>query len=245
MKCYICGESNFLVRKGEVRDLPETKIYECPTCGLVFLDSFEHIHDAFYEDSPIVGPIHSTIDAWLRITEIDDQRRFEKFAWSLGGKKVLFVGTKNESKIATRQAADALNMPYVVERWVGGIFTNFPEIKKRIARMKDLASKKEKGELDVYTKKERLILQWEEDRLIKLFGGLADMNERPAALIVIDPKKEKNAIAEAKKVGVPVIALMNTDCDYADAQYPIPGNDTSTASIKFILDQIVAAYRNK
>ena len=164
---------------------------------------------------------------------------------SLGGKTVLFVGTKNESKIATRQAADALNMPYVVERWVGGIFTNFPEIKKRIARMKDLASKKEKGELDVYTKKERLILQWEEDRLIKLFGGLADMNERPAALIVIDPKKEKNAIAEAKKVGVPVIALMNTDCEYADAQYPIPGNDTSTASIKFILDQIVAAYRNK
>lgn len=92
MKCYICGESNFLVRKGEVRDLPETKIYECPTCGLVFLDSFEHIHDAFYEDSPIVGPIHSTIDAWLRITEIDDQRRFEKFAWSLGGKKVLDFG---------------------------------------------------------------------------------------------------------------------------------------------------------
>jgi small subunit ribosomal protein S2 len=163
----------------------------------------------------------------------------------LGGKKVLFVGTKNESKGAIRLSADALNMPYVCERWVGGIFTNFPEIKKRIARMKDLASKKEKGELDVYTKKERLILQWEEDRLIKLFGGLADMTEKPAVLVVVDPKKEKNAIAEAKKVNVPVIALMNTDCDYSDATFPIPGNDTSTKSIEFVLNQLVSAYRNK
>lgn len=164
---------------------------------------------------------------------------------SLGGKKVLFVGTKNEAKGVTKAAAEALDMPYVVERWVGGIFTNFSEIKKRIARMKDLASKKEKGELDVYTKKERLILQWEEDRLIKLFGGLADMTERPAVLIVVDPKKEKNTIAEAKKVGVPVIAIMNTDCEYADADYPIPANDSSTASIGLILAELVAAYRNK
>jgi small subunit ribosomal protein S2 len=164
---------------------------------------------------------------------------------SAGGKKVLFVGTKNEAKVATRAAADALNMPYVVERWVGGIFTNFSEIKKRIARMKELASKKEKGELDVYTKKERLILQWEEERLMKLFGGLSDMTERPAAILVIDPKKEKNAIAEAKKVGVPVIALMNTDCDYADADFPIPGNDSSSASIQLILNELVSSYRNK
>jgi small subunit ribosomal protein S2 len=162
-----------------------------------------------------------------------------------GGKKVLFVGTKNEAKVAMRAAADALNMPYVVERWVGGIFTNFSEIKKRIARMKDLANKKEKGELDVYTKKERLILQWEEDRLTKLFGGLADMTERPAAVLIIDSKKEKNAIAEAKKFGVPVIALMNTDCDYTDADYPIPGNDSSTKSIEFMLNQLVSAYKNK
>ena len=111
--------------------------------------------------------------------------------------------------------------------------------------MKELASKKEKGELDVYTKKERLILQWEEDRLIKLFGGLADMTEKPAAMVVIDPKKEKNAIAEAKKVGVPVIALLNTDCEYSDATYPIPGNDGSSASIQFVLNQLVDAYRNR
>jgi small subunit ribosomal protein S2 len=162
-----------------------------------------------------------------------------------GGKTVLFVGTKNEAREAVRNAADLLNMPYVTERWVGGIFTNFSEIKKRIARMKDLAAKKAKGELDVYTKKERLILQWEQDRLEKLFGGLVDMTEKPAVIFVVDTKKEKIAVAEARKMGVPVIALMNTDCDFKDADYPIPGNDASVASIQFILNQLVSAYRNK
>jgi small subunit ribosomal protein S2 len=164
---------------------------------------------------------------------------------SLGGKTVLFVGTKNEARAAVKDAADMLNMPYVTERWVGGIFTNFSEIKKRIARMKDLIDKKAKGELDVYTKKERLIMQWEQERLEKLFGGLADMTEKPAAIVVIDPKKEKIAVAEARKMGVPVIALMNTDCDLKDADYPIPGNDASVTSIQFILNQLVSAYRNK
>ena len=164
---------------------------------------------------------------------------------SLGGKTILFVGTKTEARVAVRNAADMLNMPYVTERWVGGIFTNFTEIKKRIARMKDLIDKKAKGELDVYTKKERLILQWEQERLEKLFGGLADMTEKPAVIFVVDPKKEKIAVAEARKMGVPVIALMNTDCNLKDADYPIPGNDASVASIQFILNQLVSAYRNK
>ncbi len=164
---------------------------------------------------------------------------------SLGGKTILFVGTKSEARDAVKNAADMLNMPYVIERWVGGIFTNFSEIKKRIARMKDLIDKKAKGELDVYTKKERLILQWEQERLEKLFGGLADMTEKPAIMFVVDPKKEKIAVAEARKMGVPVIALMNTDCEFKDADYPIPGNDASMTSIKYILDQLVSAYRNK
>ncbi len=164
---------------------------------------------------------------------------------ALGGKTILFVGTKNEARVAVRNAADSIAMPYITERWVGGIFTNFEEIKKRVARMKDLADKKAKGELDKYTKKERLIMQWEEDRLIKLFGGLAEMTERPAAIVVIDTKKEKIAVAEAKKMGVPVIALMNTDCDLHDAEYPIPGNDTSLTSIKYILNELTNAYKTK
>jgi len=163
----------------------------------------------------------------------------------MGGKTVLFVGTKSEAKGAVRAAAESIGMPYITERWVGGIFTNFTEIKKRIARMKDLADKRAKGELDKYTKKERLIMQWEEERLVKLFGGLSEMTERPAAVVVVDTKKEKIAVAEAKKMGVPVIALMNTDCDFKDATYPIPGNDASVASIRYIIGELVSAFKAK
>ncbi len=162
-----------------------------------------------------------------------------------GGKTVLFVGTKSEARAVVRNAADLANMPYVTERWVGGIFTNFEEMKKRIARMKELKEKKEKGELDVYTKKERLLFSREEDRLVKLFGGLADMNQLPSALFVVDTKKEKIAVAEAKKVGIPVIALVNSDCDIRDANYPIPGNDSSVSSIRFIADELVSAFRGR
>jgi small subunit ribosomal protein S2 len=160
-----------------------------------------------------------------------------------GGRTVLFVGTKSESRAAMRTAAELAGMPYVAERWVGGIFTNFEEMKKRIARMKELREKKEKGELDVYTKKERLLLSREEDRLIKLFGGLADMNQLPAAIFVVDTKKEKIAVTEARKMGIPVIALVNTDCDLRDSDFPIPGNDASVASIRFIASELVSALR--
>jgi small subunit ribosomal protein S2 len=134
-------------------------------------------------------------------------------------------------------------MPYVTERWVGGIFTNFEEVKKRIARMKELQDKKQKGELDVYTKKERLLLSREEDRLVKLFGGLADMAQLPSAIFVVDTKKEKIAVTEAKKMGIKVIALVNSDCDLRDADFPIPGNDASVASIRFITGELVSSMR--
>jgi small subunit ribosomal protein S2 len=160
-----------------------------------------------------------------------------------GGKTILFVGTKNESKRAVRTAAEFAGMPYVTERWAGGIFTNFEEMKKRIARLKELREKKEKGELDVYTKKERLLLSREEDRLVKLFGGIVDMTHLPAAIFVVDTKKEKNAVAEAKKMGIPIIALMNSDCDIRDAEYPIPGNDAAVASIRFVVGELVSALK--
>lgn len=162
---------------------------------------------------------------------------------AVGGKTVLFVGTKNESKAVVRTAAELSGMPYVTERWAGGIFTNFEEMKKRIARLKELREKREKGELDVYTKKERLLLSREEDRLVKLFGGIVDMTHLPAAIFVVDTKKEKNAVAEAKKMGIPVIALINSDCDLRDANFPIPGNDAAVASIRFITGELVSALK--
>ncbi len=159
------------------------------------------------------------------------------------GRKILFVGGKSEAKNAIKIGALAIDMSYVSGRWIGGTLTNSPEIKKRIAKYEDLTSQKEKGELSKYTKKERLLI----DRLIanleEMFGGIIGMKETPKALFVIDPKKEIIAVTEAKKVGIPVIALLNTDCDMKGIDYPIIANDSSVSSISFFVDAIVNAYK--
>ncbi len=164
---------------------------------------------------------------------------------ALGGKTLLFVGTKNEAKKIIAEVALSLGAPYVAERWVGGTFTNFEEIKKRVARLKSLREQKEHGELEKYTKKERLLLQMEEDRLTKLFGGIENMTRVPDALFVVDTRQEEIAVQEAKRVRIPVIALMNSDCNLKDADFPIPGNDAGASSIRFIVDKVAEAYRNK
>lgn len=161
------------------------------------------------------------------------------------GKTLLFVGTKNEAKRIVRGAAESVNQPYVVERWVGGLFTNFEEVKKRIARLKELREKRESGGLDMYTKKERLLLQQEEERLEKLFGGVQDMGRLPDAIFIVDPKSEASAIREAKRMKIPIIALLNTDCDFASAEYPIPANDASLSSITFFVGKIAEAYMHQ
>lgn len=171
--------------------------------------------------------------------------RAEEFVRTLAGtgRSILFVGTKMPVKEIVKNSAVSLNMPYVNERWVGGTFTNFDEIKKRIARMKELIEKKNAGELDMYTKKERLLLSREEDRLTKLFGGVADMAKLPAALFIVDTSAEKNAVAEAKQMDIPIIALQNSDCDLKDATFSIPGNDASVSSIRFVVERIAEAYK--
>lgn len=162
-----------------------------------------------------------------------------------GGKKVLFVGTKNEARALVKTAADSLGMPYVKERWVGGTFTNFEEVKKRIARLKELRDKRIRGELDKYTKKERLLMQIEEDRLAKLFGGIENMERLPDAVFIVDTRHEDLAVKEAERMRIPVIALMNSDCDLKSADYPIPANDAAVSSIAFFVDKIVETYKAK
>ncbi len=168
------------------------------------------------------------------------------FVEELGkGKKVLlFVGTKPEAKIAIKSVAMSLNMPYVTERWVGGLLTNWNEMKKRIARRAELISKKERNELEKYTKKERLLLDRELDGLEVLFGGVSTMLKTPDALFVIDPRKESIAIEEASKMGVPVISLLNTDCSSQNIAYPIIANDASRKSVSFFIDTIRDAYQS-
>lgn len=163
-----------------------------------------------------------------------------KFASS--GKTILFIGTKPEARQQIIETALALNMPYVGERWVGGSLTNFPEIKKRIIKLLDLRDKKEKGELEKYTKKERLLIDKEMVDMTKNFQGLIGINRTPDAIFVIDPKKEHIAVTEAQKMNLPIIALLNTDCNLKQVQYPIIANDASVSSITFFLSKIKEAY---
>jgi len=157
--------------------------------------------------------------------------------------KILFVGGKNEAKAAIRKVAQMLNMPYVAGRWIGGTLTNFPEIKKRINKLAELETQKEKGELAKYTKKERLLIDRDIDNLREYFGGLSNLKEMPKALFVIDPRKENIAIMEARQKNVPVIALAGSDCDLKEVTYAIPGNDSSAKSISYFVEQIAQAYR--
>jgi small subunit ribosomal protein S2 len=158
------------------------------------------------------------------------------------GKTILFVGTKPEARQQIVEVALSLNMPYVSERWVGGALTNFPEIKKRIVKLLDLRDQKEKGELDRYTKKERLLIDREMDDMTKNFQGLTGITKTPDAMFVIDPKKEQIAVTEAQKMNLPIISVLNTDCDLKQVEYPIVANDASVLSITFFLSKVKEAY---
>lgn len=167
----------------------------------------------------------------------------EKFATEIAakGKRILLVAGKNEARIIMRRAAEKTDEPFVCGRWIGGTFTNFKEIGKRVRRLETLRDDKEKGNLEKYTKKERLLMDREIDDLEETFGGIVPMKELPGAMFVVDPRFEEIAINEAHIVGVPVIALANSDCDLTKIAYPIPANDATNKSITFFVDKIVTA----
>ncbi|MBV9349771.1 MAG: 30S ribosomal protein S2 [Patescibacteria group bacterium] len=159
-------------------------------------------------------------------------------------KVVLFVGGKAEMQDIVKKAAVELKMPYVAGRWLGGTLTNFAEIKKRIKRMQELSEEKEAGSLaKKYTKKERVLFDREIARLEERFFGLASMDKLPDALIVVDTRHEAIPVAEANALGIPVVGIMNSDCDFSQVTHPIVGNDASQAAVEFFLDKVVAAYR--
>lgn len=159
------------------------------------------------------------------------------------GGQILFVGGKNEAKKAIVKAAESISMPYVAGRWIGGTFTNFPEIKKRVARLETLRSEKEKGGFAKYTKKERLLLDREIANLEKYFSGILSMKELPKAMFVVDARREHIAVTEARAMNIPVISLSSTDCDFSHITVPIPGNDASMATIEYVLAELTSAYK--
>lgn len=163
-------------------------------------------------------------------------------AFAKTGGTILLVGTKPEAREAILRAGLSTGLPYVAERWVGGTLTNFQQMRKRIARLLELKTAKEKGEWGIYTKKEALLLDRELARLEKSFGGVVSMADIPQAMFVVDPRKEKNAMHEAHEKGVPVIALASSDCDFKEITYPIPANDAAVQSVDYFVAKVAETW---
>ena len=157
------------------------------------------------------------------------------------GKSVLFVGTKKQASDHVRDFAKSCNMPYINHRWLGGTLTNFGTIQKSIQKMKTIAQMEESGTIDLLTKKEALILKRKKDKLSKYFEGITEMKKLPDMIFVIDTVKEHIAIEEARRLGIPVVAPIDTNCDPDMVDFPIPGNDDAIRSIKLFCNEISSA----
>ena len=157
------------------------------------------------------------------------------------GKTVLFVGTKKQAQECMKEAALKCGMFYVDQRWLGGMLTNFGTIQKRIQRLKDLEAMEQDGTFDVLPKKEVILLKKEMEKLERNLGGIKEMNELPGVIFLVDPKKERIAILEAKKLGIPVVGLVDTNCNPEDVDYVIPGNDDAIRAVKLIADVMANA----
>jgi small subunit ribosomal protein S2 len=178
------------------------------------------------------------IDLRQTLEYIEKAYGFVKNTVANGG-NILFVGTKKQAQEAIAEQATRVGMPYVNHRWLGGMLTNFNTVHKRLQRMKELESIEQIGADQGLTKKERLSLQREKNKLERTLGGLRDMQKVPAAIWVVDTKKEHIAVDEARKLGIPVIAILDTNCDPDEVDYPIPGNDDAIRSAT-LLTQVIA-----
>ena len=153
---------------------------------------------------------------------------------SANGQTVLFVGTKKQAQDSVREEAERAGAYYVNARWLGGMLTNFRTIRSRVARLNQLKTMAQDGTFDLMPKKEVVKLNHEIEKLEKFLGGIQKMNKLPGALFIVDPRKEKIAVSEAKKLGIPVVAIVDTNCDPDDVDYVIPGNDDAIRAVKLI-----------
>jgi len=180
------------------------------------------------------------IDLQKTVKKVEEAYNFARDIASNGG-SILFVGTKKQAQESVRDEANRSGMFYVNQRWLGGTLTNFQTIRKRIERLKDIERMEEDGTFDVLPKKEVVNMGKEKDRLVKFFSGIKDMNELPDALFVIDPRKERIAIAEAHKLDIPIIGIVDTNCDPDEIDYVIPGNDDAIRAVKLLTSKMADA----
>ncbi len=159
------------------------------------------------------------------------------------GKKILFVSSKMEALESIKKAADSIEMPYVAGRWIGGTLTNHNEIKKRLERLVEIEAQQDKGELSKYTKKERLMIDREREKLESRFSGLRRLNSMPDLVFIVDVGKEKIAFNEILTLNIPIMSLSGSDCDFSKITYSIPANDSSKASINYFVSVLADAYK--
>ena len=173
------------------------------------------------------------IDLQKTVKKLEDAYSFVRSV-AESGKSVLFVGTKKQAQDAVREEAERVGQFYVNARWLGGMLTNFKTMRTRVDRMAQLKKMQEDGTFDMLPKKEVVKLLHEIEKLEKYLGGVKDMRKLPGALFVVDPRKEHNAISEARKLGIPIVAIVDTNCDPDEVDYVIPGNDDAIRSIRLI-----------
>ena len=180
------------------------------------------------------------IDLQKTVKKVDEAYNFIRETAQNGG-SILFVGTKKQAQEAMREEAVRCNQDYINERWLGGMMTNFKTIQKRVARLRQLEKMEEDGTFDVLPKKEVLGLRHEMEKLNKNLGGIKEMKKLPAALFVVDPRKEHIAVLEARKLNIPIVATVDTNCDPDEVDYVIPANDDAIRAVRLLASKMADA----
>ena len=180
------------------------------------------------------------IDLQKTVKKVDEAYNF-LLSVAEAGETILFVGTKKQAQEAVKEEAVRAGMYFVNERWLGGMMTNFQTIQKRVKRLKALETMEEDGTFAVLTKKEVLALRHEMEKLQKFLGGIKEMNRLPGALFIVDPRKERIAVAEAKKLGIPIVAIVDTNCDPDEIDYVIPAHDDAIRAVKLLCGKMADA----
>ncbi|MGI6361932.1 MAG: 30S ribosomal protein S2 [Bacillota bacterium] len=180
------------------------------------------------------------IDLQKTVKKVEEAYKFIRSV-AEEGKSILFVGTKKQAQDSIKEEAQRCSMFYVKERWLGGMLTNFPTIQKRINYLRQLEKMEEDGTFELLPKKEVSQLQAEKDKLERFLGGIKNMKRLPGALFVVDPRKEKIAIAEARRLGIPIVAIVDTNCDPDEIDYVIPGNDDAIRAVRLLASKMADA----
>ncbi len=212
------------------------------------LDAGVHFGHQTQRANPKMKPYIFTARGGIHIIDLQQSAEMAKKALNFvtevasRGGKMIFVGTKKQAVEAIRESAPACGQYYVTKRWLGGMLTNFATIKNSIERMRKIEKMRENGEFQLFSKKERSRIDKEYQRLVDYLEGIREMKEAPSCMFVIDAVKEHIAVKEAKKLGIPVVGLADTNCNPEDIDYPIPGNDDAIKSIKLFCDVVSKAY---